>query len=91
VIVSSADALTLLSEQIDVASIPEQYGGKFKSQHGMTPELDDGLKKHLGVNALPPGPLKWTVTEDGVRTAVAVGSSKGLKRHGSVADSSVGL
>jgi hypothetical protein len=89
VIVPSADVLASLSETIDIGSIPGRYGGRLKSQHGMTPELNDALKGLLGINTLPTGPLKWVVDSNGVRTAVAVGSRNGVERRSSVADSGV--
>jgi hypothetical protein len=89
VIVPSADVLATLSETIAIENIPEQYGGKFASRQGMTPLLDDALKSLLAVEELPKGAVKWTVDEQGNRTAVAVGSQKGGVRDEVVAHISV--
>ncbi|KAI0408302.1 CRAL/TRIO domain protein [Xylaria palmicola] len=79
VIVSPADVLPTLLEIIDIESIPERYGGKSTADNGMVPPVD-GLKGLLGVEALPDGPIKWTV-DQGNRTAVAVGVRDGKARH----------
>lgn len=91
VIVHSAEVLASLSETIDNKNIPQQYGGRFPSQHGMTPQLDDSLRDFLCVHILPTGPLKWIINHDGVRTAVAIGSRNGVGRRSSVADSGLGV
>lgn len=78
VIVSPEDVLTTLLETIDVESIPERHGGKSTAKEGTIPTVD-GLEKLLGVEKLPDGPIKW-ITDQGIRTAAAVGTRNGEAR-----------
>lgn len=78
VVVNPEDALTTLLETIDMEYIPERYGGKSTVKEGMIPTVD-GLKELLGVETLPDGPIKW-ITDQGIRTAAAVGTRNGEAR-----------
>lgn len=78
-----ADMISLLSERIEPINLPVQFGGQFAYEHGMIPDLDDGIDRSLiwlGPRNLSPGPIKWIVDENGHRTAVAVGSIDGKPR-----------
>ncbi|KAF1967622.1 CRAL/TRIO domain-containing protein [Bimuria novae-zelandiae CBS 107.79] len=82
VILTQAETLPVLSEVIEVESIPVQCGGTFEYEPGMRPSLDEGMQRQLQWIAepgesLPPGPLKWIVDEEGRRTAVVTGSANG--------------
>lgn len=79
VIVPQNEVLTALEGDIDLKSIPVQFGGKCDFDHGMPPQLDEPLMRGLdgwsveNHGELPLGPIKWTLGNDGKRAAVAVG------------------
>jgi hypothetical protein len=84
----TADMISLLSERIEPINLPVQFGGQFAYEHGMTPDLDDGIDQcliWLGPRKLSPGPIKWIVDENGLRKAIAVGSIDGKPRYVEVA------
>ncbi|GAP86820.1 putative CRAL TRIO domain protein [Rosellinia necatrix] len=87
VIVPPEDVLTTLSETIDVECIPERYGGKSKAKDGELPSVA-GLQDLLGVQELPEGPIKWA-TDQGIRTAVAVGVRGGEARREVLSSASI--
>lgn len=88
VIVPQNEVTATLEEEIDGNSIPMQFGGNCQFKHGMSPRLDESLKRAIdscSENELPPGPIKWMVGKDGKRTAVAVGHDGKEMRNDRVA------
>ncbi|CAG7974310.1 unnamed protein product [Penicillium salamii] len=78
------EVLPTLREVIDDINIPAKFGGGLAFTHGQSPDLENDIKQHLGLddpsNTLPPGPIKWIEELDGRRTALAVGSQGGAER-----------
>jgi hypothetical protein len=79
IIVPRGDIKATLTSTIDEENVPTQFGGSGDFEHGMTPRLDLGLCQMLQLEskdpyALPPGPLKWTVTQYGDLNLTAVGT-----------------
>ncbi|KAE8167392.1 CRAL-TRIO domain-containing protein [Aspergillus tamarii] len=88
VILKSTDVYSTLEPYIDHVNIPKQFGGAFAYQHGMLPDLDEGIRQTLFwidiKKCLPPGPLKWI--QDGKnRKAIATGSVGGIERAKEIA------
>lgn len=88
VILKSADVYSTLEPYIDHVNIPKQFGGAFAYQHGMLPDLDEGIRQKLFwidiKKCLPPGPLKWI--QDGKnKKAIATGSVGGIERAEEIA------
>lgn len=93
IIVSSGeDSLSTLTPYLDVENIPTEYGGKFTYKPGMTPMLDEGLRKHmkwtLPRDSLPEGPIKFIQDENKRRAVLATGSMDGAKRDDIIATAS---
>ncbi|OGM44205.1 hypothetical protein ABOM_007696 [Aspergillus bombycis] len=88
VILKSAEVYSTLEKYIDHVNIPKQFGGELAFQHGMLPDLDEGIRQTLfwidSKNRLPPGPLKW-VQDGGNRKAIATGSAGGIQRAEEIA------
>lgn len=89
-IVPSGQECETLSELIDPNNIPKKYGGQFDFEFGMTPDLDSEIKASMEwldkdgdeiVEDIPKGPMRWTESEDGKRTAIAVGTEGGAPRN----------
>ncbi|CAG8166209.1 unnamed protein product [Penicillium olsonii] len=84
-----SEVLPTLREYIDDANIPAQFGGAHSFTHGQLPDLEDEIKKCLGLQEgttqLPPGPIKWIEEADGRKSALAVGSEAGSERNHRVA------
>lgn len=84
-IIPDGKVIEMLSERIDVASIPDKYGGQFRFDHGMPPKMDLGTVKHLRGESLSDhfdlrGPFKWFRMTDGKSVVVAVGTEGGKPR-----------
>ncbi|KAI9376023.1 CRAL-TRIO domain-containing protein [Aspergillus egyptiacus] len=95
--VYSADAYSMLSEDIDHDNIPTNFGGGFQFTTGMLPDLGPEIRKSLqwscssaGENPnlnlnLPPGPIKWVRGPKGEMKAIATGRVDGVQRTEEVA------
>ncbi|KAL4787179.1 CRAL-TRIO domain-containing protein [Aspergillus varians] len=85
----SSESYSFLKEEIDHANIPSTIGGGHQFDTGMRPDLDEEICQALGWTApqtdLPPGPLKWTQTEEGKKKAVATGTVEGEPRREEIA------
>ena len=88
-ILTPEEVLPTLQQYVEMADIPQRFGGEFEFYHGMQPELDpaisDMLKWQGSHTSLPKGPMKWTDEGWGRRAAVAVGSSGGRMRNEKIA------
>ncbi|KAH7198351.1 CRAL-TRIO domain-containing protein [Fusarium flagelliforme] len=81
IIVSSGeDSLSTLTPLLDVENIPTEYGGKFTYSPGMTPKLDDGIRRHMNWtvpgDSLPEGPIKFMQDENQRRVVSATGADR---------------
>jgi hypothetical protein len=91
IIVSRKDVLPTLVKSIDLASIPERFGGKLEFQHGSLPKLDKTIcnalewASEVPDQTLPAGPIKWVTDEQGRMKAVAVGTADGKSRRQHIA------
>lgn len=92
VVVYAADVLSTLETVIDIENIPQSLGGKLDWEAGMPSVFDDGMCQQLewvqegnSTPALPRGPVKWIVDDEGVRTAIAVGTVDGKARRERIA------
>lgn len=84
--VPAAEVDSTLQSFIDIDSIPAQFGGKLNFKHGMPVNLDEGLAKAVNWNVatpgtVPPGPLKWSIDEDGKMVVMATGVVKDQQRQ----------
>ncbi|KAL3457459.1 CRAL-TRIO domain-containing protein [Aspergillus heterothallicus] len=85
VILTSAEAYTVVSEDIDHDSIPTSVGGGLAYDTGMLPTLDDELRQAVRWSLpepgqLPPGPIKWVLGGSGEWKAIATGTVEGVAR-----------
>lgn len=90
VILTSSEVLPTLLTYVDRENIPVKFGGMLSFVHGQSPDIDPGTQKTLlfpqdSEKKLPPGPLKWIVDEDNLRTVVAVGTDGGVPRFKQIA------
>ena len=81
IIVSSGeDSLSTLTPWLDVENIPTEYRGKFTYTPGMTPKLEDGLRKHtnwtMPGESLPERPVKFMQDQNQRRMVLATGADK---------------
>ena len=81
IIVSSGeDSLSTLTPLMDVENIPTEYGGKFTYTPGMTPKLDDSLRKHMNWtvsgDSLPEGPIQFMQDPRQRRVVLATGAAR---------------
>ncbi|GAA6064229.1 hypothetical protein JCM10212_000376 [Sporobolomyces blumeae] len=59
-ILPSHSVLSTLSTHIDPESIPEEFGGSLGWTYGArSPNLDEPAREILGLDHLPPGPIRW--------------------------------
>lgn len=85
VIVSPAEVLEKLSEDIDLENIPKVFGGGFDYQHAMLPSIPKDLwqtinwKDPESAGEILPGPIKW-IRDGAIEKAVAVGREENPRR-----------
>ena len=88
-ILTPEEVMPTLQQYVEMADIPQKYGGQFETHHGMEPALDpaisDTLEWQASQASLPQGPMKWIDEGWGRRAAVAVGSSDGKERNEKIA------
>ncbi|KAL8827998.1 MAG: hypothetical protein Q9191_002848 [Dirinaria sp. TL-2023a] len=88
-ILSPEEVLPTLQQHVEMADIPQRFGGEFESYHGMQPMLDPVISGMLNWQSphkdLPKGPIKWIDEGWGRRAAVAVGSKEGRARKEKIA------
>ncbi|MCJ1479454.1 hypothetical protein MMC13_008140 [Lambiella insularis] len=88
-ILTPDEVLPTLKQYIDVANIPQRFGGEFDYQHGMQPNIDPVIAKIMSwvppSASLPMGPMKWVDTGKNKRMAVAIGTSEGQARNENIA------
>jgi hypothetical protein len=82
--------LPTLSQYIHPDNIPKKYGGNLDFNWGdmphLEPEIESAIKwvdpdTQRGQKTLPIGPMIWEKSQDGVMTAIAVGTEKGQPRR----------
>lgn len=74
-----------LASYIDLANIPEKYGGEHGFEHGMQPDLGPAIDEIIDwlapcSGSFPVGPMKLVSCPIGVRLAVSTGSTNGIQR-----------
>lgn len=84
-ILKDDEVLPTLASYIDVANIPEKYGGEHGFEHGMQPDLDPAIKEIIDwlapcSGSFPAGPMKLVFSSIGVRVAAATGTTDGNQR-----------
>ncbi|KAL5337412.1 CRAL-TRIO domain-containing protein [Aspergillus crustosus] len=82
----SSEAYTVLNNQIDHENIPTNFGGDFKFETGMLPDLEKEIRAALQFpGEFPAGPVKWVRGERGELKAIATGTVDGVKRDEEIA------
>ena len=88
-ILTPEEVLPTLQQYVELADIPQRFGGEFEFYHGMQPVLDpvitDMLSWQPSHGSFPKGPMKWVDEGWGRRAAVGVGSTDGRTRDEKVA------
>ncbi|RYP27849.1 hypothetical protein DL767_007497 [Monosporascus sp. MG133] len=80
------DVIPVLTQFMDITSIPKIYGGELEWTFFEGPAFDDEINKicHFenGYETFPPGPLYWNTLDDGKRMeCLAVGTKDGKDRR----------
>ncbi|RYO80173.1 hypothetical protein DL764_009928 [Monosporascus ibericus] len=80
------DVIPVLTQFMDITSIPKIYGGELEWTFFEDPAFDDGINRicrfENGYETFPPGPLYWNTLDDGKRMeCMAVGTKDGKDRR----------
>ncbi|RYP51895.1 hypothetical protein DL768_002863 [Monosporascus sp. mg162] len=80
------DVIPVLTQFMDITSIPKVYGGELEWTFFEDPAFDDEINRicHFenGYETFPPGPLYWNTLDDGKRMeCLAVGTKDGKDRR----------
>lgn len=88
-ILTPEEVLPTLQQYVEMADIPQRFGGEFAYYHGMQPVVDGAISDMLSWqppnSSLPKGPMKWIDEGWERRAAVAVGSAEGRNREEKIA------
>ncbi|RYO82972.1 hypothetical protein DL766_007024 [Monosporascus sp. MC13-8B] len=85
-ILGPSDVIPVLTQFMDITSIPKIYGGELEWAFFDDPAVDDEINRicHFenGYETFPPGPLYWNALDDGKRMeCLAVGTKDGKDRR----------
>ncbi|RYP57473.1 hypothetical protein DL769_009457 [Monosporascus sp. CRB-8-3] len=80
------DVIPVLTQFMDITSIPKVYGGELEWTFFEDPAFDDEINRicHFenGYETFPPGPMYWNTLDDGKRMeCLAVGTKDGKDRR----------